>query len=81
LPDASTVACTDVGVGAESEYGVAMEVSAVAAAISAFLGDCLESFCVELPDISESSTVAFLDDAGGGVADEDAVEVSGGRTD
>jgi len=28
-----------------------MEVSAVATEILAFLGDCLESFCVEMPDI------------------------------
>ena len=81
MPDASTFACTDVGVGAKSEYGVAIEVSAVATEILAFLGDCLESFCVELPDISDASTVASPDDAGGGVADGDAVEVSGGRTD
>ncbi len=81
MPDASTFACTDVGVGAESEYGVAMEVSAVATEILAFLGDCLESFCVELPDISDASTVASSDDAGCGVADGDAVEVSRGRTD
>jgi hypothetical protein len=81
LPDASTFAHTDVGVGAKSEYGVAMEVSSVAAAISAFLGDCLESFCVELPDISDASTVASPDYAGGGVADGDTVEVSGGQAD
>jgi hypothetical protein len=81
LPDASAFARTDVGVGAKSEDGVAMEVSAVAAAISAFLGDCLEIFCVELPDISDASTVASPDDAGGGVVDGDAVEVTGGRTD
>ena len=81
MPDASTVARTDVGVGAESEYGVAMEVSAVAAAMLTFLGDCLENFFVELLDISDASTVASPGDAGGGVADGDAVEVSGGRTD
>ena len=45
------------------------------------MGDCLESFWFELPDISDASTVPSPDDAGGGVADGDAVEVSGERTD
>ncbi len=73
MPDASAFARTDVGLSAESEFGVVIEVSVVAAAISAFLGECLESFCVELSDISDASTVASPDDPGGGIADGDAV--------
>ncbi len=42
--DASTFAPTDVGGGGGAADGLAVEVSVVAAAISAFLGDCLGRF-------------------------------------
>ena len=60
--------------------GVAVEVSVVAAAISAFLGYCLGRFCVELPDILDASIVASNDVGGGEITDGGAMK-SGGLAD